>query len=112
VDLGTDVLRHYAVGAPSTLQPADALELVGLTKLPAGTGPRHLAVSPDERWWYVVGELDVTLHVLERTPEGLVSRQVLSLEGEAAERREHGWYVEDGRILASHVELRDGRLWV
>src|SRR5690554_7180252 len=37
---------------------------------------------------------------------GLVPKQVLSLAGEGAERREHGWYVEDGRILTSHVEDR------
>src|SRR5690554_6445928 len=112
VDLGVDALRHYAVGVESTLYPPDLLELVGLTKLPPGTGPRHLAISPDERFWYVVGELDATLHVLESTPQGLVPKQVLSLAGEGAERREHGWYVEDGRILTSHVELVGDRLWL
>lgn len=112
VDLGVDALRHYAVGVESTLCPPGLLELVGLTKLPPGTGPRHLAISPDERFWYVVGELDATLHVLESTPQGLVPKQVLSLAGEGAERREHGWYVEDGRILTSHVELVGDRLWL
>ncbi|MDQ2623632.1 MAG: lactonase family protein [Actinomycetota bacterium] len=110
-DLGTDVLRHYAVGVESTLRPADALELVGLTRLPPGTGPRHLAISPDERWWYVVGELDATLHVLESTPQGLASRQVLSLAGSGAERGEHGWFLPEGRLLGSHVELVGDRVF-
>ena len=103
-DLGADVLRHHVADA-------GAVELAGLTTLPAGTGPRHLAVSADELFWYVVGELDATLHVLERTPEGLAPRQVLSLAG-GAQRREHGWYLPEGRILASHVELVGDRLWV
>ncbi|MFI2753114.1 lactonase family protein [Cellulomonas sp. P22] len=59
VDLGTDELRRYRVGADGLLT-ADGVA----AHLPPGTGPRHLAFSRDGRHVYVVGELDVALHVL------------------------------------------------
>lgn len=108
VDLGIDALRRYAVG------PDGVLEAAGLAaQLPAGTGPRHLATSPDGRWCFVVGELDVTVHVLERAGETFTHRQSLSLAGSRAQRGEHGWFLPDGgRLLPSHVELVGDRLWV
>ncbi len=104
-DLGIDALRHYAV------RPDGVLEATGLTALPPGTGPRHLAFSADGRHCYVVGELDLTVHVLERSTEGLVPRQVVSLAG-GTRRGEHGWFQDGRRVLASHVELSGGRLLV
>ena len=108
VDLGVDAVRRYTVAADGTVAAA------GLAaELPPGTGPRHLALSPDGSRCYVVGELDVTLHVLERAGDEYVPLQVLSLAGDRAERREHGWYLSDEeRLLASHVELLGDRLLV
>ncbi|MCU1431153.1 MAG: lactonase family protein, partial [Actinotalea sp.] len=57
-DLGTDELRRFRVGADGLLQEAGVAAV-----LPAGTGPRHLAVGPGDHL-YVVGELAVTVHVL------------------------------------------------
>lgn len=108
VDLGVDAVRRYTVAADGTLAAAGHV-----AELPPGTGPRHLALSPDGRRCYVVGELDVTFHVLERTGERFEPLGSISLAGERAERREHGWFLPDGgRLLASHVELRGERLLV
>lgn len=54
VDLGADLIRHYA--------PAIAAGLAarGATALPPGTGPRHAAALPDGRL-AVTGELAATL---------------------------------------------------
>ncbi|NCT91922.1 lactonase family protein [Cellulomonas sp. APG4] len=57
-DLGTDELRRH------TVRPDGTLEDDGyVVRLPAGTGPRHLAPGPDGHL-YVVGELSATVHVL------------------------------------------------
>lgn len=108
VDLGVDAVRRYSVGADGVLAWA------GLAaELPPGTGPRHLALSPDGSRCYVVGELDVTLHVLERSGDRYEPLQTVSLAGQRAERRAHGWYLSDAeRLLASHVELVGDRLLV
>lgn len=34
--------------------------------LPKGTGPRHFVASADEKFWYVLGELDSRIHALKR----------------------------------------------
>ena len=96
-DLGADVLRRY--------RGERELEPCGTVPLPPATGPRHLAVAADGRHVYVVGELAASLHVLEAGPEGLAPRQVLSLAGDRAVEGHLGWYVPEGRLLASHVEL-------
>lgn len=107
-DLGTDAVRRYSVGDDGVLVAA------GLAaELPPGTGPRHLALSPDGRFCFVVGELDVTLHVLERDGDRFVPARTVSLAGDRARREEHGWFLPDGgRVLASHVELLGDRLLV
>lgn len=71
VDLGADRIRRYA-RVPGGLEPAGTA-----ARLPAGTGPRHLAFegwfsSGDEqdggRFAYVTGELDATVRVLAWDP--------------------------------------------
>lgn len=61
--LGTDEVRVYAFDAEAGLLtpcvPARA-------RLPAGTGPRHLVLSPDGRFLYVLGQLDGRITVLRR----------------------------------------------
>lgn len=57
-DLGTDEIRRYRVAADGRLAE-DGVAAV----LPPGTGPRHMAAGPGDHV-YVVGELDVTVHVL------------------------------------------------
>ncbi len=60
-DLGTDEIITYAL-------PGGALERVSATKLPPGTGPRHLVFGPDKSV-YAVGELDSTIHGFAYDPE-------------------------------------------
>ena len=58
VDLGTDQVRRYAWDGRTATPDGVAVTL------PPGTGPRHVAFSADGRTAYLVGELDVALHVL------------------------------------------------
>ena len=100
VDLGTDELRRYA-RTPDGLRP----DGVAAT-LPAGTGPRHLAFSADGRFAYVVGELDVAVHVLAwdaATATGELVQSVPAVVGPAPAA---------GRALPSHVVLDGDDLFV
>ncbi|MCC6492883.1 MAG: lactonase family protein [Pirellulales bacterium] len=57
-DLGTDQVVSYRFDAASgKLEPNPA----GTTKMPPGSGPRHLAFHPNGHWAYVNGELDSTV---------------------------------------------------
>lgn len=72
-DLGLDkVLLYRFEPTEGTLVPADP-PAVGLTP---GAGPRHLALSPDGRWLYVINELDSTLAVFSRSAAGGALRKV------------------------------------
>ncbi|HEU4636831.1 MAG TPA: lactonase family protein [Edaphobacter sp.] len=61
-DLGNDALSVFLIDtATATLTPADTL----LTSVRPGSGPRHIAFHPNERWVYVINELDSTIdHLL------------------------------------------------
>jgi 6-phosphogluconolactonase len=64
VDLGIDRVVYYDIDlATDRLSPsADRADL----QLTPGAGPRHLAVSKDQRFVYVVNELDSTVSVFDR----------------------------------------------
>jgi 6-phosphogluconolactonase len=75
VDLGTDEVRRYARDPETGL-----VNQVGIAAtLPPGTGPRHLAFAPNGRTAYVVGELDVSVHVLAWDPVSASGTLVQSL---------------------------------
>lgn len=77
-DLGIDRIKAYRFDAErGTLTLLDGGDVV----LPPGTGPRHLAWSPDGRTMYATGELASTLTVLdyESATGVLRARQTLSL---------------------------------
>lgn len=98
VDLGTDEIRRYA-RTPDGVRP-DGIAVT----LPAGTGPRHVAFSPDGRFAYVVGELDVAVHVLAwdtATASGTLVQSVPAVACEAGHR-----------ALPSHVVLDGDDLFV
>ena len=97
VDLGADQVRRYARDvAGRRLLPAGVA-----ATLPPGTGPRHLAFSPDGRFAYVTGELDAAVHVLAWDPRTDTGTPVQSLPATAAPTR------ADATPAPSHV-LVDG----
>jgi 6-phosphogluconolactonase len=53
-DLGLDRIFTYAI-LPAAVRPIEALVC------PPGSGPRHMAMSADSRFLWVVGELDSTI---------------------------------------------------
>ena len=76
VDLGIDRIVHYCLDFTSArLSPStDHTDL----RLTPGAGPRHLVVSKDQRFVYVVNELDSTVSVFERhVPDALQSISTL-----------------------------------
>ncbi len=66
-DLGTDELIVYDVSPAGKLTRNEQLTF----QLPAGHGPRHFALSPDEQFVLVIEELSSIISVLRITPERL-----------------------------------------
>ena len=67
-DLGIDQVIYYQIDLV-TGKLSRSLDLASL-RLPAGGGPRHLASSKDQRFVYVLNELDSTVSVFDRiTPK-------------------------------------------
>ncbi|MEM1109800.1 MAG: lactonase family protein [Planctomycetota bacterium] len=61
-DLGTDQLLVYAIDpVTGTLRANDP----PFMSLHPGAGPRHFAFHPNDRWAYVINELDATLTVMD-----------------------------------------------
>ena len=80
-DLGLDrVLLYRFDEATGRLSPNEP----HWTDLKPGAGPRHLALSADDRFVYVINELDSTITVFEQPSAGrLVERQTVSTLPEA-----------------------------
>ena len=57
-DLGLDQVKVFAI------DPKTGLEEKGVVKLPPGTGPRHIAMSKNNFYAYVCGELNSTVNVI------------------------------------------------
>ncbi|SEF28767.1 6-phosphogluconolactonase, cycloisomerase 2 family [Amycolatopsis pretoriensis] len=64
VDLGTDEIRSY------TLAPDGSVELLAVSALPPGTGPRQLVRRPGTDLAYVVGELAGTVVTVRESSPG------------------------------------------
>ena len=74
--LGSDEVRAYRLDADAgRLVPQAGATAV----LPAGTGPRHAAMSPDRRFAYVLGELDGSVSVWRCGPPGAAWQAVQSV---------------------------------
>ena len=76
--LGTDEIREYRLDtAQGRLEPLDPPAV----KLPPGTGPRHFAISPDNRFYYQLSQLSGTITVLAIQPDGTLKlvREVSAL---------------------------------
>ena len=97
VDLGTDEIRSY------TLSASGSLDLLAVSALPPGTGPRQLVRRPGTDLAYVVGELARTLVTLRETSPGEFT-VVASTPSTA------GTY--SGPSLVAHLELSGDRLYL
>ncbi len=82
-DLGTDSVVVYGIDRGA--DDLDRLPAAGVD-LHDGAGPRHLVFHPEGRVGYLVGELDSTVTVLHRDPDGAltVGETVSTLPGEFA----------------------------
>jgi 6-phosphogluconolactonase (cycloisomerase 2 family) len=107
VDLGTDQLRRYRLG-PDGRVTDDGVAAT----FPRGTGPRHLVFSADGRHLYVVGELDVTVHVLAWDAATTTARRVQVLPAGSTPAAPDPVTGAVPRVLPSHVTLDGDRLLV
>ncbi|HZL01657.1 MAG TPA: lactonase family protein [Cellulomonas sp.] len=108
-DLGTDDLRRYARDTATGLLSAAGIAAT----LPPGTGPRHLVFAADGRTAYVVGELDVSVHVLAWDPATASGTLVQSLPaGPPRPLDQVPGSAAGPRVLPSHIELDGDRLVV
>jgi 6-phosphogluconolactonase len=75
-DLGLDEVLVYKIGADGSLTPNDP----PFGKVPPGSGPRHIAFSPDAHFVYVVSEMlpGVTVFKYDGPRGSLASEQTIS----------------------------------
>lgn len=78
--LGSDELAILTLDAA-----AGRLERTSTVALPEGSGPRHVAISPDNRFAYVLAELTGAVMQLAMDPAGGASRHVGSASSIPAE---------------------------
>jgi 6-phosphogluconolactonase len=118
--LGEDAVICFALDADrGHLTPQQRIAM------PAGSGPRHLAVAPDGQRAFVVGELDGSVSVLERSGTGWALQHTVSALAPgftgtpwAADLRlaaQHGFLYASERTSSTLALLRmgaDGRLTV
>jgi 6-phosphogluconolactonase len=89
VDLGSDRVWRFrkttdrlSDGKPFRPASAFRLDVDNPVKMPAGSGPRHIALDPAGDLAFVCGELDSTVNVLKLTPTGgSVVQSVSTLPG-------------------------------
>jgi 6-phosphogluconolactonase (cycloisomerase 2 family) len=96
VDLGTDEIRSY------TLSSDGSLELLAVSQLPSGTGPRQLIRRPGTDLAYVVGELAGTVVTVRETTPGAFS--VVSVTASTLSSVTPN--------LVAHLELAGARMYV
>ena len=87
IDLGIDQVIYYNIDF-TTAKLSRSNDHAPL-QLPAGAGPRHLAVSHDQRFVYVVNELNSTVSVFDRqipqNPDCIQDISTLTVRKDAAE---------------------------
>lgn len=71
-DLGLDQVIAYRLTGDGAFQP------VGAVSLPAGAGPRHIAIHSSNRFAFVSNELNSTVSLLGIEGDSLALRQTLS----------------------------------
>ncbi|MCP4384744.1 MAG: lactonase family protein, partial [Hyphomicrobiales bacterium] len=97
-DLGIDRLVSYRVADDG------ALESLAEFEMPAGAGPRHIALHPNGRFVFVMNELDSTVAALRFDPETGALAHIDSRPAVPAEARDGNHCADiqispDGRFL-------------
>ena len=82
-DLGLDQIKVYKIEDDS------ALTRVAELKLPAGSGPRHIAFHPNNQYFYVFGELDNSISTLEWDNTKKTSRTIQVISTIPGDFKEH-----------------------
>lgn len=75
-DLGTDEVTSYRY-SPWNLQAP--LTQASVTKVLAGSGPRHLAFHPNGKWAYLVQELNASVNAYDFKNGKLLLKQTISM---------------------------------
>lgn len=105
-NLGNDQITVYSLQAGRYLQPCGEP-----LRLPAGSGPRHLSFSPDERFVYVVNELANTVSILcwnAGKPELIATQPLFPRPFQGACYAADLHFSKDGRFLYISTREQDG----
>jgi 6-phosphogluconolactonase len=103
VDLGADVVRRLQIGPDGTLAEGEPV-----VALPAGTGPRQVKVSADQRTAYVLGEISgelITVALSPGKPGAIVDRRPSSLSEPSGENLPAHLLLSGDRLYVSHRGL-------
>lgn len=102
-DLGGDCIYKFE------LRPEFRTGTPDSTALPKGSGPRHIAFSPDSRHMYVITELSDELIVFDYEPvRGLLTQKQAVKASESGARGGADVHVSpDGRFVYASVSLKD-----
>lgn len=105
-DLGADELTEYEVTSRGVIE-------VGRTAMPAGSGPRHIALSSDGSTGFVSGELDGTITVIRRAAGGLwVAAEQMPTSASDTVGTADDTGVPSDRVQPSHVRLAGRDRWL
>lgn len=106
-DLGADRLVEYEVDAR-------AITEVARVGMPAGSGPRHIALASDGRAGFVSGELDGTVITIRRSTRARLGGSWADDMWEAAEQvpATASDAVPAGEVLPSQVMLASADRWL
>jgi 6-phosphogluconolactonase len=119
-DLGTDQLYRFLY-TPNGRLP---LQMENSTRLPPGSGPRHLAFSPNGKWLYLITELSGEIFVFDTAKPHLTLIQQIPLARQGAKGKTEGgdiqvhtaWFLyasnrgDANEIIAFMIDPESGKL--
>ncbi|MFJ6678647.1 lactonase family protein [Microbacterium sp. NPDC091382] len=112
VSLETDLIAQYELGDDLTLSPLEPATAAA----PSGSGPRHLALSDDERTVYVLTEFTGEVLRYRRDPStGALDLIDATPAHDPSEKLRHSVIDEDPRenhyVWGADLHLTDGVVW-
>jgi 6-phosphogluconolactonase (cycloisomerase 2 family) len=94
-DLGTDRITEYRIDESQGLQVGE----VDAIAMPAGSGPRHIALAAGGATGYVTGELDGTVTTIRRGDKRWAAADQVASSGRSGAQPSHLQLVGDDRWL-------------